>query len=288
LAICGGVLSGSQFTSRRTVTQFARRAQLGELVDFDRETNRSDGVFRSSPRGWFAFVDYLVTKQEDGHSVCSHMFRAVLPVWALVARGEDRLPRCILGHRRQLLGTGGVRAPKQPAIACAGKLQRCQLHLRRKLSNSDQPGSLCSLAAVPRLAFGSLAQCASSPYWRRQIACAGNVIRRLIASALVCIRLKYLTRAHGKAIAALQLHSQANVIRRLIARAGRLQRESPRHPCKPREFWSAGHKCVTFEGCIYVLASPLPANRTLGLKPCISRAHSRMAISGSLAEPRTC
>jgi hypothetical protein len=49
-------ISGSQFTNRRTVTQFARRAQLGELVDFDRETNRSDGVFRSSPRGWFAFA----------------------------------------------------------------------------------------------------------------------------------------------------------------------------------------------------------------------------------------
>ena len=29
---------------------------MGELVDFDRETNHSDGVFRSSPRGWFAFA----------------------------------------------------------------------------------------------------------------------------------------------------------------------------------------------------------------------------------------
>jgi photosystem II CP47 chlorophyll apoprotein len=56
VAIYGGVLSGSVFTNRRSVTQFARRAQLGELVDFDRETNRSDGVFRSSPRGWFAFA----------------------------------------------------------------------------------------------------------------------------------------------------------------------------------------------------------------------------------------
>ena len=33
------------------VADFSRR-----LVDFDRETNRSDGVFRSSPRGWFAFA----------------------------------------------------------------------------------------------------------------------------------------------------------------------------------------------------------------------------------------
>ena len=51
-----GFFSGSRFTNRRSVTQFARRAQLGELVDFDRETNHSDGVFRSSPRGWFAFA----------------------------------------------------------------------------------------------------------------------------------------------------------------------------------------------------------------------------------------
>ena len=56
VTVYGGVLSGASFTNRRTVTQFARRAQLGELVDFDRETHRSDGVFRSSPRGWFAFA----------------------------------------------------------------------------------------------------------------------------------------------------------------------------------------------------------------------------------------
>ena len=31
-AIYGGVLSGSVFTNRRSVTQFARRAQLGALV----------------------------------------------------------------------------------------------------------------------------------------------------------------------------------------------------------------------------------------------------------------
>lgn len=46
-ALYGGVLSGSIFSNRRSVTQFARRAQLGELVDFDRETNHSDGVFRT-------------------------------------------------------------------------------------------------------------------------------------------------------------------------------------------------------------------------------------------------
>ena len=56
VAIYGGVLAGSVFSNIRTVIQFARRAQLGEMIDFDREVHHSDGVFRSSPRGWFAFA----------------------------------------------------------------------------------------------------------------------------------------------------------------------------------------------------------------------------------------
>ncbi len=35
--------------------KYARRAQLGEIFEFDRATLKSDGVFRSSPRGWFTF-----------------------------------------------------------------------------------------------------------------------------------------------------------------------------------------------------------------------------------------
>ena len=54
--VAGGVLAGSVFSNIRTVIQFARRAQLGEMIDFDREVHHSDGVFRSSPRGWFAFA----------------------------------------------------------------------------------------------------------------------------------------------------------------------------------------------------------------------------------------
>lgn len=35
--------------------KYARRSQLGEIFEFDRATLQSDGVFRSSPRGWFTF-----------------------------------------------------------------------------------------------------------------------------------------------------------------------------------------------------------------------------------------
>ena len=37
------------------VKRLARKAQLGEAFEFDRETYHSDGTFRSSPRGWFTF-----------------------------------------------------------------------------------------------------------------------------------------------------------------------------------------------------------------------------------------
>jgi photosystem II CP47 chlorophyll apoprotein len=51
----GGALDGQTFSDPAAVKQFARKAQLGESFDFDRETLNSDGVFRTSPRGWFTF-----------------------------------------------------------------------------------------------------------------------------------------------------------------------------------------------------------------------------------------
>jgi photosystem II CP47 chlorophyll apoprotein len=46
------------------VKKYARRAQLGEIFELDRATLKSDGVFRSSPRGWFTF----------GHATFSLLF----------------------------------------------------------------------------------------------------------------------------------------------------------------------------------------------------------------------
>lgn len=56
VTINGGEFAGTVFTNGLTVNQFARRAQFGEILDFDRVTHASDGVFRSSPRGWFTFA----------------------------------------------------------------------------------------------------------------------------------------------------------------------------------------------------------------------------------------
>jgi photosystem II CP47 chlorophyll apoprotein len=51
----GGALNGKTVSNPAEVKQIARKAQLGEPFDFDSETLNSDGVFRTSPRGWFTF-----------------------------------------------------------------------------------------------------------------------------------------------------------------------------------------------------------------------------------------
>ncbi|RZC44451.1 hypothetical protein C5167_037401 [Papaver somniferum] len=51
----GGELNGVSYSDPATVKKYARRAQLGEIFELDRATLKSDGAFRSSPRGWFTF-----------------------------------------------------------------------------------------------------------------------------------------------------------------------------------------------------------------------------------------
>jgi len=51
----GGALDGKTFDDPAVVKRYARKAQLGEAFEFDTETLGSDGVFRTSPRGWFTF-----------------------------------------------------------------------------------------------------------------------------------------------------------------------------------------------------------------------------------------
>jgi photosystem II CP47 chlorophyll apoprotein len=60
----GGALNGQTFKEPSQVKAFARKAQGGEIFEFDRETLNSDGVFRTSPRGWFTF----------GHAVFALLF----------------------------------------------------------------------------------------------------------------------------------------------------------------------------------------------------------------------
>lgn len=60
----GGNLDGQTFNDAAEVKTIARKAQLGEPFEFDKETLGSDGVFRTSTRGWFTF----------GHAVFALLF----------------------------------------------------------------------------------------------------------------------------------------------------------------------------------------------------------------------
>ncbi|KAF3617094.1 Photosystem II CP47 reaction center protein [Capsicum annuum] len=51
----GGELNGVSYSDPATMKNYARRAQLGEIFKLDGATLKCDGVFRSSPRGWFTF-----------------------------------------------------------------------------------------------------------------------------------------------------------------------------------------------------------------------------------------
>ncbi|CAN6458735.1 unnamed protein product [Victoria cruziana] len=51
----GGELDGVSYNDPATMKKYARCAQLGEIFELDRATLKFDGVFRSSPRGWFTF-----------------------------------------------------------------------------------------------------------------------------------------------------------------------------------------------------------------------------------------
>ncbi|MEB3210232.1 MAG: photosystem II chlorophyll-binding protein CP47 [Leptolyngbyaceae bacterium] len=62
--VFGGALDGQTFNDPATVKRLARKAQLGEPFEFDTETLGSDGVFRTSTRGWFTF----------GHAVFALLF----------------------------------------------------------------------------------------------------------------------------------------------------------------------------------------------------------------------
>jgi photosystem II CP47 chlorophyll apoprotein len=55
LYFSGGILSGTEYSTPSLVKGYARKAQFGEIFTFDKKTGLSDGVFRTSPRGWYSF-----------------------------------------------------------------------------------------------------------------------------------------------------------------------------------------------------------------------------------------
>ena len=56
LYFSGGILNGTEYSTPSLVKDYARKAQFGEIFTFERSTGyKGDGVFRTSPRGWYSF-----------------------------------------------------------------------------------------------------------------------------------------------------------------------------------------------------------------------------------------
>lgn len=53
--VYGGKENGKSYDDAPTVKKYVRKAQLGEIFTF-RKTRTNDGVFRTSPRGWYTFA----------------------------------------------------------------------------------------------------------------------------------------------------------------------------------------------------------------------------------------
>jgi len=55
LYFSGGINNGTEYSTPSLVKNYARKAQFGEIFTFDKKTGLSDGVFRTSSRGWYSF-----------------------------------------------------------------------------------------------------------------------------------------------------------------------------------------------------------------------------------------
>ena len=55
LYFSGGILNNLEYGTPSLVKDYGRKAQFGEIFTFDFKTSGADGVWRTSPRGWYSF-----------------------------------------------------------------------------------------------------------------------------------------------------------------------------------------------------------------------------------------
>ena len=68
----GGILNGLLYSTPSVLKDVARKAQFGEIFTFDFKTSSGDGVFRTSPRGWYSFSHTALGKLWDASRYTSH------------------------------------------------------------------------------------------------------------------------------------------------------------------------------------------------------------------------
>ena len=55
VSFSGGILNATEYSTPSLVKDYARKAQFGQILRFEKKTAAADGVFRTSPRGWYSF-----------------------------------------------------------------------------------------------------------------------------------------------------------------------------------------------------------------------------------------
>ena len=71
LSISSGTLNGLSYSSGSLVKDYARKAEFGEIFTFNKKTAKSDGLWRTSIRGWYSSSSHLII---------------YLPIWSSMAR----------------------------------------------------------------------------------------------------------------------------------------------------------------------------------------------------------
>lgn len=61
LSISSGTLNGVAYSSGSLVKDYARKAQFGEIFTFKKKTADSDGLWRTSIRGWDSFSHIILS-----------------------------------------------------------------------------------------------------------------------------------------------------------------------------------------------------------------------------------
>ncbi|PIN15145.1 hypothetical protein CDL12_12203 [Handroanthus impetiginosus] len=85
----GGELNGVSYSDPTIVKKYTRRAQLGEIFELDRATLKFDGVFRSSPRGWFTFGHASFALLFFFGHICGHIWHGARTLFRDVFAGID-------------------------------------------------------------------------------------------------------------------------------------------------------------------------------------------------------
>ena len=60
LYLSGGILNGNEYSTASLIKVYARKSQFGEIFTFDKKMSMLDGVFRTSPRGWYSFTHIVL------------------------------------------------------------------------------------------------------------------------------------------------------------------------------------------------------------------------------------